>query len=103
MPTPFPVPRLDHWEFSVRTRATDNQMFIAAGMYGREPQSGAAFLGRSMIVDPWGVIVAGASDGEVCATAEIDVAFIEKVRSWYPLTQLRRQEVYPLQRLQFQS
>jgi predicted amidohydrolase len=104
LPTAFPSPRADHFEFTLRARATDNQVFIAAtGQYGREPQSGAAFVGRSMVVDPWGVVVACASDGEVCATTEIDLADLQKVRQWYPLTTLRRPELYTEQRALFEA
>jgi len=99
VPTAFPSPRLDHWEFTLRTRATDNQMFIAAtGMYGSEPVSGSRFVGRSMVVDPWGVILSCAPDGEACATTEIDLQDIRKVQEWYGLTKLRRPQVYPLMR-----
>jgi predicted amidohydrolase len=104
LPTAFPNPRMDHWEFTLRTRATDNQVFIAAtGMYGQEPISGARFVGRSMVVDPWGVIVACASDGEVCTTTEIDLNDLAKVRDWYPLASLRRPEVYREQRALFEE
>jgi predicted amidohydrolase len=103
LPTAFPNPRLDHWEFTLRTRATDNQVFIAAtGLYGQEPISGARFVGRSMVVDPWGVVVACAPDGEVCTTTEIDLDDVAKVRQWYPLSTLRRPNVYPMQRAQFE-
>ena len=103
LPTAFPNPRLDHWEFTLRTRATDNQVFIAAtGLYGQEPISGARFVGRSMVVDPWGVVVACAPDGEVCTTTEIDLGDVAKVRQWYPLSTLRRPNVYPMQRAQFE-
>lgn len=102
LPTAFPSPRLDHWEFTLRTRATDNQVFIAAtGLYGQEPVSGARFVGRSMVVDPWGVVLACASDGEVCTTTEIDLNDVQKVRQWYPLLELRRPDIYKLQRAAF--
>jgi predicted amidohydrolase len=91
----FLSPRYDHWEFFLRARATENQCFvIASGQYGKEPKSGLAFVGRSMIVDPWGVIVATASDDEGVVTAEIDLGFIETVRERYPLMRQRRPELY---------
>jgi predicted amidohydrolase len=91
----FLSPRYDHWEFFLRARATENQCFVvASGQYGREPKSGLAFVGRSMIVDPWGVIVATASDDEGVVTAEIDLGFIETVRARYPLLRQRRPELY---------
>ena len=91
----FISPRIDHWEFFLRARATENQNFVvASGQYGTEPQSGISFVGRSMIVDPWGVIVATASDKEDCVTATIDLDFIEEVRGRYPLITQRRPALY---------
>jgi deaminated glutathione amidase len=91
----FLSPRFDHWEFFLRARATENQTFVvASGQYGVEPKSGIAFVGRSMIVDPWGVIVATASDTEDCVTAPIDLDFIQEVRDRYPLMTQRRPELY---------
>jgi predicted amidohydrolase len=91
----FLSPRIDHWEFFLRARAAENQTFVvASGQYGVEPKSGLAFVGRSMIVDPWGVIVATASDSEDCVTAFIDLDFIQQVRQRYPLLSQRRPELY---------
>lgn len=91
----FLSPRIDHWEFFLRARAAENQTFVvASGQYGIEPKSGLAFVGRSMVVDPWGVIVATASDTEDCVTAFIDLDFIHEVRERYPLMSQRRPELY---------
>ncbi|WP_376775192.1 carbon-nitrogen hydrolase family protein [Saccharopolyspora phatthalungensis] len=49
----FLSPRLDHWEFFIRARAAENQVFVvASGQVGTEPVSGIGFVGRSMIADP---------------------------------------------------
>lgn len=91
----FLSPRFDHWEFFLRARATENQAYmIASGQYGVEPRSSLAFVGRSMIVDPWGVIVAGASDREDCVTAFVDLGFVTEVRERYPLFTQRRPALY---------
>ena len=91
----FLSPRLDHWEFFLRARAAENQVWVvASGQYGTEPKSGIGFVGRSMIVDPWGTITATASDEETCLSAVIDPAFVDVVRSRYPLLALRRPELY---------
>ena len=51
----FLSPRFDHWEFFLRARAAENQVWVvASGQYGTEPKSGIGFVGRSMVVDPWG-------------------------------------------------
>jgi predicted amidohydrolase len=93
----FLSPRFDHWEFFLQARACENQCFIvAAGQYGKEPKSGLAFVGRSMVVDPWGTIVATASDAEGLVTAHIDLDFIAEVKRRYPLMEQRRPELYPV-------
>jgi predicted amidohydrolase len=91
----FLSPRLDHWEFFLRARAAENQVWVvASGQYGTEPRSGIGFVGRSMVVDPWGTITATASDEETCLSAVIDPAFVDEVRSRYPLLEQRRPELY---------
>ena len=89
----FLSPRYDHWEFFLRARACENQAWVmASGQYGTEPKSGIAFVGRSMVVDPWGVIAATASDAETCLMTAIDPSFVDEVRRRYPLLTQRRPE-----------
>lgn len=91
----FLSPRYDHWDFFLRARATENQCFVvASGQYGMEPKTGLGFVGRSMIVDPWGVVIATASDDEGVVTAHLDLDLIERVRERYPLLKQRRPELY---------
>ncbi len=91
----FLSPRFDHWEFFLRARAAENQVWVvASGQYGTEPKSGISFVGRSMVVDPWGTITATASDAETCLTAIIDASFVDEVRQRYPLLEQRRPELY---------
>lgn len=91
----FLSPRLDHWEIFLRARAAENQCFVvASGQYGTEPKSGISFVGRSMIVDPWGVIIAQAPDDECCTTVHVDLKLIDKIRHRYPLMDQRRPELY---------
>ncbi|MFF0148294.1 carbon-nitrogen hydrolase family protein [Amycolatopsis sulphurea] len=93
--TGFLSPRLDHWEFLLRARATENQVFVVgSGMTGIDPTSGVSFVGRSMIVDPWGVPVAIASDGEGIVTTTIDLDLVDQVREAFPLLTKRRPELY---------
>jgi predicted amidohydrolase len=91
----FLSPRYDHWEFFLRARAAENQVWVvASGQYGTEPKSGIAFVGRSMVVDPWGTITATASDAETCLVAGIDPDFVDEIRRRYPLLTQRRPELY---------
>ncbi|HZB91591.1 MAG TPA: nitrilase-related carbon-nitrogen hydrolase [Stellaceae bacterium] len=91
----FLSPRYDHWEFFLRARAAENQVWVvASGQYGTEPKSGIAFVGRSMVVDPWGTITATASDDETCLSAQLDPSFVDEIRRRYPLLTQRRPELY---------
>lgn len=93
----FLNPRFDHWEILMRARAVENLIFmVGSGQYDREPKTGIGFVGRSMVVDPWGVIVATASDRETCITAPIDLGFIDEVRFRCPTLEQRRPELYAL-------
>ena len=91
----FLAPRVDHWEFLLRARASENQTFLlASGQIGIEPKSGIGFVGRSMAVDPWGTIVATASDIETVLTTQIDLDYIAEVRRRWPLLEQRRPSLY---------
>ncbi|ASK34262.1 hydrolase [Alcanivorax sp. N3-2A] len=91
----FLSPRLDHWEFFIRARAAENQVFVvASGQVGSEPVSGIGFVGRSMIADPWGTVVATASDVEGVVTAQLDLTLIDTMRNRYPLLEQRRPDLY---------
>ncbi|MGI5441700.1 carbon-nitrogen hydrolase family protein [Streptomyces shenzhenensis] len=91
----FLSPRLDHWEFFIRARAAENQIFVvASGQVGTEPVSGIGFVGRSMIADPWGTVVATASDTEGVVTSRLDLGLIETMRNRYPLLDQRRPDLY---------
>jgi predicted amidohydrolase len=91
----FLSPRLDHWEFFLRARAAENQVFlIASGQVGVEPVTGTAFVGRSMAVDPWGTILATAPDVEGVTTTHLDLDLIGEMRRRYPLLDQRRPDLY---------
>ena len=74
----------DHWEPLIRARAIENQVFmIAAGQVGKHPP-GQWCYGRSMIVDPWGVVTAQASDAPTVITATLDLTQLDRVRRQVP-------------------
>jgi predicted amidohydrolase len=85
----------DHWEVLLRARAIENQAFvIAANQIGQHPP-GNRSGGRSMIVDPWGVQLAIAPDGETVITADLDFELLKGVRQRLPALQHRRPaEIY---------
>ncbi|HYM65843.1 MAG TPA: carbon-nitrogen hydrolase family protein [Patescibacteria group bacterium] len=84
----------DHWETLVRARAIENQAFvIAANQVGSHP-GGQQSGGRSMIVDPWGVVLAQAPDGERHIVADLDLERQREIRSSLPALANRRPAAY---------
>jgi deaminated glutathione amidase len=85
----------DHWEILLRARAIEDQCFVVAanqiGDHGHGMRSG----GRSMIVDPWGVVLAAAPDTECAIVADLDLDQLEDVRRRLPsLANRRPRELY---------
>lgn len=74
----------DHWEPLLRARAIENQAYVvASGVMGEYPPAKRTY-GRSLVIDPWGVVVAQASDVEGVLYAELDPHLVEDVRRRIP-------------------
>lgn len=73
-----------HWEPLLRARAIENQVYmVAPNQVGKNPDSFETY-GHSMIVDPWGKILACATNGPKVILADIDLAYLAKVRAELP-------------------
>jgi predicted amidohydrolase len=83
-----------HWHTVMRARAIENQVYLCAASPARNPDSSYPAYGHSMIVSPWGEIVAEAGIDEQIITAEINMSYLEKVRRQLPLLKHRRPELY---------
>ena len=84
----------DHWEVLLRARAIENLCYVVApAQVGTYPPDKQCF-GRSMIVDPWGLVLAQAQDMPTVIMTEIDLAQIEQARAQIPCLEHRRPEVY---------
>jgi deaminated glutathione amidase len=84
----------DHWETLIRARAIENQAFvIAANQIGAHP-GGSRSGGRSMIVDPWGIVLAQAPDAEGHIVAELDLQRLAEIRAQLPALANRRADAY---------
>jgi predicted amidohydrolase len=101
VPAAFTVPTTrDHWEILLRARAIENQAFVVAanqigehvpeGPAGRALRSG----GRSMIVDPWGLVLALAPDREGHIVADLDLDAQARMRRDLPALANRRPAAY---------
>jgi predicted amidohydrolase len=95
VPSAFTLPTTrDHWETLLRARAIENQTFvIAANQVGRH-RGGQRSGGRSMIVDPWGVVLAQAPDREGYIVADCDLEYQREIRAKLPSLANRRPAAY---------
>jgi nitrilase len=81
---------LAHWELLLRARAVENQCFVIAAAQGGLHENGRRTFGHSMVVDPWGTVLAVLPEGEGVVLAEIDLARIAAVRMQLPALEHRR-------------
>ena len=82
----------DHWDVLLRARAIETQCWIiAAASYGQYEERGAqrSVYGHSLIVDPWGHVLAKASDGTGWASARLDPSLLARVRRDMPVLEHR--------------
>jgi deaminated glutathione amidase len=84
----------DHWEVLLRARAIEDQAFVIAANQVGEHAKGYRSGGRSMIVDPWGVVLAQAQDAETFITAELDLDRQAEIRRTLPSLANRRPGAY---------
>jgi len=90
----------DHWQVLLRARAIENQVFVIAPDQTGEAPPHYSSYGRSTIVDPWGVVLATAADGEGLAIADLDLGAQERIREQLPSLANRRPQAYTWAQLQ---
>jgi omega-amidase len=86
-----------HWEPLIQVRAVDNQVYMAAASPARDETASYVAYGHSMVVDPWGTVLAEAGTFEEIIYSEIDLSYLEKVREDLPLLRNRRTDLYQLE------
>jgi deaminated glutathione amidase len=84
----------DHWEVLLRARAIEDQCFVVAANQVGEPAPGLRTGGRSMIVDPWGIVLAQAPDAECAVVADLDLDRLERIRAKVPSLANRQTAAY---------
>lgn len=85
---------LAHWDILVRARAIENACFLVAANQSGEHAPGLRSGGRSMIVDPWGTVLALAPDGEGIVVADLDSTRQDEIRAKLPSLANRRPAAY---------
>lgn len=89
----WPEPRLNHWRSLLIARAIENQCFvIACNRSGSDLNN--KFVGHSMIINPWGEVIAEAGEHEEILTAAIDLDMVKEVRKKIPVFDDRKPEYY---------
>ncbi|NGP46050.1 carbon-nitrogen family hydrolase [Bacillaceae bacterium SIJ1] len=89
----WPAPRIHHWRTLLMSRAIENQAFIVAcNRVGSDPEN--VFGGHSIVISPWGEIIAEAGDSQCTLTADIDVSQIAEIRRQIPVFEDRRPPLY---------
>ncbi|ABO50790.1 Nitrilase/cyanide hydratase and apolipoprotein N-acyltransferase [Desulforamulus reducens MI-1] len=83
-----------HWELTMRARALDNQIYVAAISPARNPQADYIAYGHSLVTTPWGEVLVQADEKPRIITADIDLDYLTKVRQQLPLLKHRREQVY---------
>ncbi len=84
----------EHWEVLLRARAIEDQCYVIAANQVGEPAPGIQTGGRSMIVDPWGLVLAQAPDAECVVVADLDLDRLADVRAKIPSLANRRPVAY---------
>lgn len=93
VPAEWPHPRLHHWRVLVQARAIENQCFVAAcNRVGSAKEE--HFCGHSMVVSPWGDVIAEAGEEEILLTATLNLEQAATVRQRIPVFRDRRPDVY---------
>jgi predicted amidohydrolase len=84
----------DHWHVLLRARAIENQLYVAAAAQVGETIAGKPSYGRSLVADPWGIVLAHAPDEETVISAEIDRERIREIRRNLPSLANRQAAAY---------
>ncbi len=79
-----------HWELLLRARAVENQCYVLASAQGGTHPHGRVTFGHSLIIDPWGEVLARVETGPGVAIADFDPARLAEIRASLPALKHRR-------------
>lgn len=80
----------DHWEVLLRARAIENQCYVVAAAQIGDHEPGRTCYGRSMVIDPWGTVLAQAPDATAITVADLDFDRLDRIRLELPSLANRR-------------
>ncbi len=94
VPSAFTVPTgTAHWKVLLRARAIENQCYVLAAAQGGTHVNGRQTFGHSMLIDPWGEVVASLAEGEGVVMGEMDAARLADVRHNLQALRHRRMDI----------
>ena len=79
-----------HWRLLGQGRAVEDQLYVVACNTGRHAQRASAMGGGSIVVDPWGTVLAEAGQGEEVLRVDLDLSSVAATRSSFPVLADRR-------------
>lgn len=88
-----------HWKLLLRSRALDNQVYILACSPSSDENSNYNAYGHSMVVNPWGIVIAEAKSDEEIIYANLDLSKIKEIREQIPVLKNRRVDLYELKKV----
>jgi len=89
IPAAWPAKRVAHWRLLAQARAVENQSYVVACNTAGE-HSGVSMGGGSIVVDPWGAVLAEAGTGEEVLVVDLDLELVARTRSSFPILADRR-------------
>ena len=89
MPAAWPAKRVHHWRLLAQARAVEDQSYVVACNTGGT-HAGVPMGGHSMVVDPWGEVLAEAGDGEEVLVVDLDDELVARTRASFPVLADRR-------------
>jgi predicted amidohydrolase len=89
LPAAWPAKRVAHWRLLVQARAIENQSYVIAGNTAGT-HAGVEMGGGSIVVDPWGTVLAEAGTGEEVLVADLDLDAVARTRTSFPILADRR-------------
>ncbi|MGD1816957.1 MAG: carbon-nitrogen hydrolase family protein [Pleomorphochaeta sp.] len=88
-----------HWQVMFRSQALNNQIYAIGTAPARDLDASYKSWGHSIVVDPWGAIVSQVDEKEHVIINDIDLNYVEEVRTQLPLLKHRRSDVYSLEQI----
>jgi len=83
-----------HWQLLQQGRAVDNQVYVATISPARDATASYVAWGHSMVVNPWGEVIAEAEDSESIVYADIDLGYLNEIRRQIPVSTQSRSDLY---------